>query len=278
MRKSRWSTERRARLAGGAISLSLTPGRPEAGQGEAGPRRRQGDEGQGGRIRGPVHGGLRRQGRGEGNAQLLHLHREPVREAEARVRDGGRSAMSRFVYGVNPVLEALKAHPKDVVRVLVERGHEGRTSAARTGWGRPPPTPGYASKTFRRAISLTARAPELTRASRRADPIPLCGVGGRPLRSRREGLAAGAGRSHRSAEPGRPRAQRPRARRSGHRGSRDRAAGITPAAFKAAAGALEHCPVARVTNLSRALDLMKQQGSGPWRSRRTPTRSSARWI
>jgi len=36
--------------------------------------------------------------------------------------------MSRFVYGVNPVLEALKAHPKDVVRVLVERGHEGRTS------------------------------------------------------------------------------------------------------------------------------------------------------
>jgi 23S rRNA (guanosine2251-2'-O)-methyltransferase len=41
---------------------------------------------------------------------------------------------------------------------------------------------------------------------------------------------------------------------------KDRAAGITPAAFKAAAGALEHCPVARVTNLSRALDLMKQQG------------------
>ena len=36
--------------------------------------------------------------------------------------------MSRFVYGVNPVLEALKAHPKDVVRVLLERGHEGRKS------------------------------------------------------------------------------------------------------------------------------------------------------
>ena len=41
---------------------------------------------------------------------------------------------------------------------------------------------------------------------------------------------------------------------------KDRAAGITPAAFKAAAGALEHCPVARVTNLSRGLDLMKEQG------------------
>ena len=36
--------------------------------------------------------------------------------------------MSRFVYGVNPVLEALRAHPKDVVRVLVERGREGRKS------------------------------------------------------------------------------------------------------------------------------------------------------
>ena len=41
---------------------------------------------------------------------------------------------------------------------------------------------------------------------------------------------------------------------------KDRAAGVTPAAFKAAAGALEHCPVARVTNLSRALERMKEQG------------------
>src|SRR6185295_1105619 len=41
---------------------------------------------------------------------------------------------------------------------------------------------------------------------------------------------------------------------------KDRAAGVTPAAFKAAAGALEHCPVARVTNLSRALEQMKERG------------------
>ena len=35
---------------------------------------------------------------------------------------------------------------------------------------------------------------------------------------------------------------------------------MTPAVFKAAAGALEHCPLARVTNLSRALEQMKERG------------------
>ena len=41
---------------------------------------------------------------------------------------------------------------------------------------------------------------------------------------------------------------------------KDRAAGVTPAVFKAAAGALEHCPLARVTNLVRALEQMKERG------------------
>jgi 23S rRNA (guanosine2251-2'-O)-methyltransferase len=41
---------------------------------------------------------------------------------------------------------------------------------------------------------------------------------------------------------------------------KDRAAGVTPAAFKAAAGALEHIPVARVTNVSRALEDLKERG------------------
>lgn len=41
---------------------------------------------------------------------------------------------------------------------------------------------------------------------------------------------------------------------------RDRAAGITSAAAKASAGAVEHCPVARVTNLSQAIDTLKESG------------------
>jgi len=43
---------------------------------------------------------------------------------------------------------------------------------------------------------------------------------------------------------------------------RDRAAGVTPAAAKASAGAVEHCPVARVVNLTQTLERLK--GLGIW--------------
>ncbi|QYJ15331.1 Putative TrmH family tRNA/rRNA methyltransferase [Rubrobacter xylanophilus DSM 9941] len=41
---------------------------------------------------------------------------------------------------------------------------------------------------------------------------------------------------------------------------KDRAAGVTPAAVKASAGASEHVRVARVTNLRRAIERMKEAG------------------
>ncbi|MDP8951809.1 MAG: 23S rRNA (guanosine(2251)-2'-O)-methyltransferase RlmB [Actinomycetota bacterium] len=41
---------------------------------------------------------------------------------------------------------------------------------------------------------------------------------------------------------------------------KDRAVGVTPAAVKASAGASEHVPVARETNLRRALEEMKEAG------------------
>ena len=39
-----------------------------------------------------------------------------------------------------------------------------------------------------------------------------------------------------------------------------RAAGLTPAAIKASAGAVEFVPVAKVTNISDTLDLLKRHG------------------
>jgi 23S rRNA (guanosine2251-2'-O)-methyltransferase len=41
---------------------------------------------------------------------------------------------------------------------------------------------------------------------------------------------------------------------------RDRSAALTPAAFKATAGAAAHIPVAQVTNLASALDKLRQRG------------------
>ena len=41
---------------------------------------------------------------------------------------------------------------------------------------------------------------------------------------------------------------------------RDRAAGVTPAVFKASAGAAGHIPVARVGNIIQAIEFMKESG------------------
>jgi 23S rRNA (guanosine2251-2'-O)-methyltransferase len=41
---------------------------------------------------------------------------------------------------------------------------------------------------------------------------------------------------------------------------KDRAVGVTPAVAKASAGAVERCPVARVTNVSKTLEALKEAG------------------
>lgn len=41
---------------------------------------------------------------------------------------------------------------------------------------------------------------------------------------------------------------------------RDRAVGVTPTVVKASAGVIERCPVARVVNISRIIDELKEQG------------------
>jgi len=168
--------------------------------------------------------------------------------------------VSRFVYGVNPVLEALRAHPKDVVRVLVERSREGRRSQG-------------GERVAQAADEAGVRVEDVSHGelSHRSRSGVHQGVGAELAEFRyaelldvleREGPAfllvldgvtdpQNLGALVRSAHA------------LGAQGvvvPKDRAAGVTPAAFKAAAGALEHCPLARVTNLVRSLEQMKERG------------------
>ncbi len=169
--------------------------------------------------------------------------------------------MSRFVYGVNPVLEALKVHPNEVVRVLLERGKEGRRSqgadrvahaAAQAGVRVEDVRQGDLTHRSRSGVHQGVGAELADFRYAELDEL-LAGFRGPALLLVLDGVTdpQNLGALVRSAYA------------LGAHGvvlPKDRAAGVTPAAFKAAAGALEHCPVARVTNLSRALERIKEQG------------------
>jgi len=169
--------------------------------------------------------------------------------------------VSRFVYGVNPVLEALRAHPDDVVRVLLERSREGRRShgaervaqsAAEAGVRVDDVPHGDLAHRSRGGVHQGVGA-ELAEFRYGELEDVLDRAAGPPFLLLLDGVTdpQNLGALVRSAHA------------LGADGviiPRDRAAGVTPAAFKAAAGALEHCPVARVTNLSRALEELKERG------------------
>jgi 23S rRNA (guanosine2251-2'-O)-methyltransferase len=166
--------------------------------------------------------------------------------------------VSRFVYGINPVLEALRAHPKDVVRVLLERGKDGKRS---TGGDR------------------VAQAAE--QAGVRVEHTPFGEIQRRSAGGVHQGVGAELAEFryveledviHPNAflllldgvtDPQNLGALVRSAHALGAHAvvlPKDRAAGVTPAAVKAAAGAIEHSRIARVTNLARAVEQLKEAG------------------
>jgi 23S rRNA (guanosine2251-2'-O)-methyltransferase len=169
--------------------------------------------------------------------------------------------VSRFVYGVNPVLEALKAHPRDVVRVMLERGKEGRRSQG-------------ADRVAEAAAQVGVRVEDVPHGdlAHRSRSGVHQGVGAELAEFRYAELEDILAHASGSAllllldgvtDPQNLGALIRSANAFGANGvvvPKDRAAGITPASFKAAAGALEHCPVARVTNLARSLEQLKEKG------------------
>jgi 23S rRNA (guanosine2251-2'-O)-methyltransferase len=155
------------------------------------------------------------------------------------------------VYGFRPVIEALRGGRRKVFEVLDATGNAEVAKAARTA-GVP------VRKVPQARIGELARGGVHQGIAARVEPYPyveledLLGPPD-PLVVVLDGVTdpQNLGAVLRVADG---------AGASGVVIPKDRAAGVTAAAVKASAGASEHVPVARVTNLRRAVDLMKEAG------------------
>ena len=193
-------------------------------------------------------------------------------EREERGGDRGR-----HVYGVNPVLEALRAHAERIERLYVAEGEVAR---------------GAAAEIFSRARDAGVRVQKLPRERLAA----LAGGGVH------QGVVAEL-REYEYAELGELLAEAKRrgepplvvvldgvqdphnlgaivrsAHALGAHGvvvAKDRAASVTGLVAKASAGATEHAKIARVTNLSRALEELKD--AGLWIAAADPSGTEDLW-
>jgi 23S rRNA (guanosine2251-2'-O)-methyltransferase len=188
-----------------------------------------------------------------------------------------RSDRERWVYGVNPVLETLRARAGAVEQLWVSEG-ELRASAA--------------AEIFTRAREAGVRVKKVPRE--RLASLVQGGVHQGVVAEVRaldyaelEELLTLAKGSERPAllvaldgiqDPQNLGAIIRSAHALGAHGvviPKDRAAGLTGAVAKASAGALAHCPVARVVNLSRALETLREEGL--WTVAAVPEGSQSLW-
>lgn len=170
----------------------------------------------------------------------------------------------RFVFGVNPVLEVLRARPEQVETLFVSDGHLPR---------------GAAAELLSRARDAGVRVQRVPRErlATLADGGVHQGIVAEVrsfIYAELDDLLARAAASERPPllvtldgiqDPQNLGAIIRSAHALGAHGviiPKDRAASVTGAVARASAGAIEHCPVARVTNLSRALEELK--GKGIW--------------
>lgn len=187
------------------------------------------------------------------------------------------SGESRTVHGIHPVLEALRARPGDVERVYVLEGSM---------------PPRAAAEILSRARDAQVRVERVPRE--RLQALVEGGVHqGVAARLREfayatvEEVLAGATASGRPPlvvvldglqDPHNLGAVIRSADALGAHGvvlPKDRSVGVTPAVARASAGAVEHVPVARVTNLSRALEELKS--AGLWVAAADPAGDQVLW-
>ncbi|MGO9828881.1 MAG: 23S rRNA (guanosine(2251)-2'-O)-methyltransferase RlmB [Myxococcaceae bacterium] len=188
------------------------------------------------------------------------------------------AAPERVVYGIHPVLEALRAHPGDVERLLMVD---------------PAPSSHQASEVLARAEAAGVRVERVPKE--RLGELATGGVHQGVLAELRayayaelQQLLALARASTQPPllvvldgiqDPHNLGAIIRSAYAFGAHGvvlGKDRAAGVTAAVAKASAGAVEHLRIARVTNLSRALEELK--GSGLWVAAADPTGDTPLWA
>lgn len=155
--------------------------------------------------------------------------------------------MAEIIYGVRPVVEALKGRRRRVIEVLDAAG-SGEVRAAAGG------VP--VKKVSRDRVDELARGGVHQGVVARVESYPYSGLGEilavpEPLILVLDGVTdpRNLGAVLRTADG---------AGASGVVIPKDKAVGVTAAAVKASAGASEHVRVARVTNLRRAVDAMKE--------------------
>jgi len=155
------------------------------------------------------------------------------------------------IYGVRPVIEALRSHRREVFEILDAAGNgEVAEAAAASGLS--------VRKISRARIEDLARGGAHQGVVAQVGPYPYSDLDKiltvpDPLAVVLDGVTdpRNLGAVLRAADS---------AGASGVVIPKDRAVGVTAAAVKASAGASEHVPVARETNLRRAIDRIKEAG------------------
>jgi 23S rRNA (guanosine2251-2'-O)-methyltransferase len=156
-----------------------------------------------------------------------------------------------IIYGVRPVIEALRSQRREVYEVLDASGSSEVASEARKHGV-------VVKKTPRDRVDELARGGTHQGVVARVSPYPYSGLDEilaieKPLVLVLDGVTDphNLGAALRVADG---------AGASGVVIPKDKAVGVTAAAVKASAGASEHVRVARETNLRRAVDRMKKAG------------------
>jgi 23S rRNA (guanosine2251-2'-O)-methyltransferase len=155
------------------------------------------------------------------------------------------------IYGIRPVVEALKSERRKVFEIFDAVGDEEVAKAAGARGVKP-------KRVSRQRVDELARGGVHQGVVARVEPYPYSGLGEmlaapEPLILVLDGVTdpRNLGAVLRDADA---------AGASGVVVPQDRAAGVTAAAVKASAGASEHVRVARETNLRQAIERMKAAG------------------